>query len=78
MGCNCGKARRQGTREALANQVAHDRKHTDPTRALFAAAKPMYEVVGLAGASGRGKRFSSLAAAQDWARKNPGSTLRTL
>jgi hypothetical protein len=75
VGCNCGKVRRQGTREA-ANTVPASRTYVDPTRALFAAAKPSYEVVPVGG-GGRGKRFSTLAAAQDYARKS-GGVLRSI
>lgn len=75
--CNCGQARKQGTRAtAQAAQAERDRKYVDPTRALFAAAKPQYEVVQHSGGS-KGKRFSTLAAAQDFARKS-GGVLRTL
>ena len=68
MGCNCGK-KRLGTREA-ANQVPENRTYVDPTRALFAAARPQYEVAKQSG--GKGKRFSTLAAAQDYARRTNG------
>lgn len=47
----------------------------DPTTALFAAAKVTYEVLPHAG--GTGKRFSTLAAAQDYARRTRG-VIRTL
>lgn len=68
----CGGKRRMGTREAA--QVEAKREYVDPTRALFAAAKPMYEVVPHAksGTTTRGKRFSTLAAAQDYARRTGG------
>lgn len=73
MGCNCGKARAQSARRGAV--VEANREHVDPTRALFAAARPSYEVVAHAG--GRGKRFSTLAAAQDYARRTRG-VIRTL
>jgi len=76
MGCNCG-GRKQGTRAAAAAGLPeHQRNYVDPTLALFAAAKPQYEVVKHGG-SGKGKRFSTLAAAQDYARRS-GGVLRSI
>jgi hypothetical protein len=62
MGCNCGK------RKAPAPGVTEaGGKYTDPTRALFAAAMPRYEVVPRSG--GGGKTFSTQQAAEDYARR---------
>jgi hypothetical protein len=72
VGCNCGKARAQPARRG---QTEATREYVDPTRALFAAARPSFEVTPLSG--GRGKRFSTLAAAQDYARRIQG-VIRTL
>jgi hypothetical protein len=72
MGCGCGgKARAQPARRGQTPAG----EYVDPTRALFAAARPTYEVTPLSG--GRGKRFSTLAAAQDYARRVQG-VIRTV
>lgn len=78
MGCNCGQ-QRKGTRATRAAAQEQNRQYVDPTRALFAAAKPSYEVLPHAQTAngGRGKRFSTLAAAQDYARRT-GGVLRSI
>jgi len=52
------------------------RTHIDPTRAVTAAARVGYEVVPSQTAT-RGKRFSSMSAAQDYARRS-GGIIRTI
>jgi len=73
MGCNCGKSSRAQPRRIGDAEVT--REYVDPTRALFAAARPSYTVTPLSG--GRGKRFSTLAAAQDYAKRTQG-IIRTI
>jgi len=62
MACNCGKRRPPGPGITEAGQ-----QHVDPTRALFAAAMPRYEVIPRSG--GSGKMFSTQQAAEDYARR---------
>ena len=63
MGCNCGKSRRARNASANSTPSSNDRpsNYVDPTRALFAAARPQYEV--------KGKRFSTQTAAEEYARR---------
>lgn len=69
MGCNCGSKGRTVNRSGRV--VVSD--HVDPTRALFAAARPTYEVIRSAGqAPGSGKRFTTHQSAVDYARRTNG------
>ena len=71
MACNCGK---RGT--TLNRSPRTVSEQVDPTRALFASTRPTYLVLAHGATSG-GKRFSTLAAAQDYARRTRG-VIRTL
>lgn len=66
MPCNCGGRGRQAN-------ISSERVHVDPTRALFAAAMPRYEVKPQGG--GTGKRFSTQTAAEDYARRTGGKVV---
>lgn len=69
MGCNCGKNKRLNRRGVA---VEEPRVHIDPTRAVFAAARPPAYVVVSHSGQLTGKRFSTLVAAQDYARRTGG------
>ena len=68
----CGGKRRSETRSSTSDSRLN---YVDPTKAIFAAATPSYEVVPSNG--GRGKRFSTYQAAADYARRS-GGTVRAV
>lgn len=68
MPCNCGGRRAANSRQPASEQ---DRPYVDPTRAMFAAAMPTYTVVPRGG--GKGRRFSTQSAAEDYARRTGGT-----
>ena len=66
MACSgCGGKRRVSDRRT---SPPAERRGVDPTQGFFAATVPQYEVVRHGGES-RGKRFSTLMAAEEYARK---------
>lgn len=68
----CGKVDTSARGRARRDTTADDRrKYVDPTRAAFAASRVQYVVVPNS-ASRSGKRFSTMQAAQDYARATGG------
>lgn len=73
---SCGQAR-QSRHDSNAssdeNEARRMRDQIDPTRALFAATSPRYEVATSSGSPrGSGKKFTTSAAAEDYARRTRG------
>jgi hypothetical protein len=70
MGC-CGKVDTSRGRARRDESADDRRKYVDPTRAAFAASRVQYVVLANSAARS-GKRFSTMQAAQDYARQTGG------
>lgn len=70
MATNCGSCGGGGAHRQAAKPIPRG-PEVDPTRALFAAASPRFEVYSTAGRP-TGKVFATLVRAQDYARQTGG------